>query len=296
MYFVIADLAGIDPMYQYSLAYVKRLFNSAIEKSPPKETLEERLIVLIDKITETLYLNVSRGLFVSHKVLFSFLIATSINRNNERINENLWSALLRGAGIINKQAQPENPNPNMISQLGWDLAFFLETVVPEKFAKICEHVADNNTAWEEYMSTNEPQTTALPEPFNDMLDQFEKLLILKIFRPEKLMFAFTDYVNQELGQMYIENQAVSMEAIYHDSDEKTPVVFILSQGADPTTSLYKFAREYNADQIITGISLGQGQGVKAAALILSAKQSGEWVLLQNCHLAKSWMPSLEVIV
>ena len=31
LYFVIADLAGIDPMYQYSLVYVKRLFNKAIE-------------------------------------------------------------------------------------------------------------------------------------------------------------------------------------------------------------------------------------------------------------------------
>lgn len=34
LYFVIADLAGIDPMYQYSLVYVKKLFNSAIVKSP----------------------------------------------------------------------------------------------------------------------------------------------------------------------------------------------------------------------------------------------------------------------
>ncbi len=87
MYFVIADLAGIDPMYQYSLAYVKKLFNSAIEKSPQQPTLEERLEILIERITATLYLNVSRGLFVAHKVIFSFLIATSINRNSQKINE-----------------------------------------------------------------------------------------------------------------------------------------------------------------------------------------------------------------
>ena len=55
LYFVIADLAIIDPMYQYSLAYVKRLFNTAIEKSPQYPTLEERLAILIDKITETMY-------------------------------------------------------------------------------------------------------------------------------------------------------------------------------------------------------------------------------------------------
>ena len=40
LYFVIADLAGIDPMYQYSLAYVKRLFNQAIEKSPQQPSLQ----------------------------------------------------------------------------------------------------------------------------------------------------------------------------------------------------------------------------------------------------------------
>lgn len=37
------------------------------------------------------------------------------------------------------------------------------------------------------------------------------------------------------------------------------------------------------------------QGPKAAALIDAARRSGGWVLLQNCHLAASWMPSLEKI-
>jgi len=39
LYFVIADLAGIDPMYQYSLGYIKRLFNKAIEISPQAKEL-----------------------------------------------------------------------------------------------------------------------------------------------------------------------------------------------------------------------------------------------------------------
>jgi dynein heavy chain len=81
LYFVIADLAGIDPMYQYSLGYVKRLFNQAIEKSKKAKALEERLDILIDNISKIIFTNVSRGLFEAHKIIFSFLITTGINRN-----------------------------------------------------------------------------------------------------------------------------------------------------------------------------------------------------------------------
>jgi dynein heavy chain len=43
LYFVIADLAGIDPMYQYSLKYVKNLFVDSIINSEKNEDLEIRL-------------------------------------------------------------------------------------------------------------------------------------------------------------------------------------------------------------------------------------------------------------
>lgn len=100
LYFVIADLAGIDPMYQYSLAYIKRLFNIAIEKSRKSRDLAERLEILIDNITRSIYTNVSRGLFEAHKIIYSFLIIVMINRNIQKVKDSHWNTLLRGAGPL----------------------------------------------------------------------------------------------------------------------------------------------------------------------------------------------------
>jgi len=62
-----------------------------------------------------------------------------------------------------------------------------------------------------------------------------------------------------------------------------------------TSALLKFADDMGKMSDISVISMGQGQGPKAAVLIKEAVQTGKWVLLQNCHLAASWMPALEKI-
>ena len=68
--------------------------------------------------------------------------------------------------------------------------------------------------------------------------------------------------------------------------EQAPLIFVLVTGADPTSALVNFAEQrgmlpgkYNA------ISLGQGQGPKAAVMIEAGIKQGHWCLLQNCHRA-----------
>ena len=75
LYFVIADLALIDPMYQFSLNYFSNLYNQIIDNC---ETQVDRIQTLIKNITLVIFENICRGLFNNHKRIFSFLITAKI--------------------------------------------------------------------------------------------------------------------------------------------------------------------------------------------------------------------------
>ena len=194
------------------------------------------MATLISNITRDVYKNVTRGLFESHKKIFAFLIAVSINKESKLLSEGLWSVFLRGAGLVDKFKKPMNPDKTMFSERSWDLAYSLDSKFPN-FSNLTTHIISKLKLWAPYKE--DPLTEKLPEEWNDRLDLFEKMLVVKIFRPEKVMFTLATYINKYLGSFFMESPNVSMRAIWEDSDNRTPIIFVLSPGADPTTVLLK---------------------------------------------------------
>ena len=293
MYFEIANLSTIDPMYQYSLAYYKRLYNLCIDNADQSDDLEQRLANIIKYMTLFIFRSICRGLFARHELLLSLLICVSILKRDGTVPLAEWSLFLRGAGMAVNDL--ENPLPKIILEAGWNLAKVLDEQIPA-FEGLCDKIIANKEVLKEWGSCKCPESTPIPAGFDDELTVFQKMLFLKIFREEKLIFAARDYVALNMGPEFVESPPVLMKDIYADTDPLTPVVFILSTGADPTDMFYTFCKSMKMDKKMQVVALGQGQGPRAEAAMEAAQEAGTWVMLQNCHLGKSWLPNLESII
>ncbi|XP_069499778.1 dynein axonemal heavy chain 12 [Ambystoma mexicanum] len=292
LFFSIADLANIDPMYQYSLGWFVNLFINSIQDSNKSKILEKRLRYLNDHFTYNLYCNVCRSLFEKDKLLFSFLLCCNLLMDRKEIEYQEFMFLLTGGvGLQNKL---QNPDSSWLPDKSWDEICRASDLASLKGVR--EHFSGNVNEWRKIYDSKEPHSVPLPKPWDEKLNELQKIIILRSLRPDKISPAIANFVTDKLGKKFVEPPPFDLSKSYLDSNATIPLIFVLSPGADPMASLLKFAN----DKHMTGdkfqaISLGQGQGPIAAKMITEGMSGGTWVCLQNCHLAVSWMPTLEKI-
>ena len=293
LYFVVADMAAVNAMYNYSLVYFNVMFDAILEQAEKSEDLPTRLANLIAFSTDFVYRAVCRGLFEQDKPLFSFMVAAKIFLDEGRVAEGEWSFVLRGAGLVDMDALPPNPQPDWLTQQQWANVVSIKELAG--FEGLMQSVAaSDSAAWKKYCESDTPEDEVLPGQFQS-LTPFQRLVILKVFRSEKLVFGIPRYVAAELGESFITPPAFDLADAFKDSGPMTPMIFVLSSGADINMYLNDLAANLGFTDKMGSISLGQGQGPIAEALFEKSADMGEWCVLQNCHLAVSWMPQLEML-
>eukprot|EP00040_Diaphanoeca_grandis_P037866 m.251032 g.251032 ORF g.251032 m.251032 type:complete len:4203 (+) comp33890_c0_seq2:91-12699(+) len=293
LFFCTTDLAKVDPMYQYSLEWFRSVFLQSLDKSEPADDdVEQRLKNINDDFTFRLYSNVCRSLFESHKLLFSFLLCIRIMMNQGKINMIEWRYLITGGTKVPEQLA--NPAPEWILERSWNEILTLPTL--PKFVDFAKDFNTQVDGWRAIFDSNDPHKENYPGRWGAELDSFQKLLVMRCLRYDKVTDMMQDFVADNIGQRFIEPQTANLSLVFPDTNPWTPLVFVLSAGTDPAADLLKFAEEMKFSKKLQSISLGQGQGPKAEALFEAGVERGSWVFFQNCHLAPSWMPTLERLI
>ncbi|XP_053190892.1 dynein axonemal heavy chain 3 [Scomber japonicus] len=291
LFFCISELANIEPMYQYSLTWFINLYLCSIAKSLKSDDVTERIDNILEHFTLSIYNNVCRSLFEKDKLLFSLLLTVGIMQGKGQVDDQVWRFLLTGGIALDNPYT--NPAPEWLSDKSWS-----EIVRASKLPNLAgffEHVQDNIPKWKKLYDSGKPHEEYLPDQWSDLLGM-DRMIVIRCFRPDKLVPAVQDFIVDNMGQAYIEPPTFDLAGSYNDSNCCSPLIFVLSPGSDPTAGLLKFADDLEMGGSKTQtISLGQGQGPIAAQMIDRAIKEGTWVVLQNCHLATSWMPALDRI-
>ncbi|NWJ00116.1 DYH3 protein, partial [Crypturellus undulatus] len=291
VFFCISDLANIEPMYQYSLIWFINLYVQSIANSKKSEDIEERTENIIEHFTISIYNNVCRSLFEKDKLLFSFLLTVGIMKGKDQIDDEVWRFLLTG-GVALDNPHP-NPAPEWLSDKSW--GELVRASCLTNLQGLMEHVRENASKWQQIYDSVRPNEEALPDAWNTLMG-LDRMVVLRCLRPDKIVPAVREFIIENMGRTFIEPPTFDLGGSYNDSNCCAPLIFVLSPGADPMAGLLKFADDLGmGGTSIQTISLGQGQGPIAANMIYQAIAAGTWVVLQNCHLATSWMPALEKI-
>ena len=292
LYFVILELPGIDSMYQYSLEFFKRIFKSVLDTAVPSASkdieIDKKCAIFIEKLTYAVFANVSRGLFADHREVLSFLIAMSLLRSSGEVTDDMWKLFLRGPADVDV-SKFEDPIDAIEPRI-WGKACSLSKSMPI-FTELPSIINKN---YEEWRGLIEENSIEFPKPY-DSVSLFHKLIIASCIARRKVVSLVRLLVKDVLGEPFIQQADVDLNAPFADTSNDTPLLFILSQGADPRESLEKLAEEKGYAKKLKILSLGQGRGPTASQYVKKAKKDGHWVFLQNCHLCPTFLPTLEIM-
>merc|ERR1719313_592198 len=151
-------------------------------------------------------------------------------------------------------------------------------------------MARNDSAWRAWYDKEDPEKVDVPD-FQDRLDFFHKLLVVRAMRTDRALLSAKAFVEDTMGPEYIDFPPLNWESTLEESSSSVPLICILSPGADPSESILALAKKRKKE--CKAVSMGQGQEIIARRLISTAVTTGNWVLLQNTHLGLKFLVELE---
>eukprot|EP00042_Codosiga_hollandica_P058945 m.896166 g.896166 ORF g.896166 m.896166 type:complete len:2088 (+) comp60006_c0_seq2:2303-8566(+) len=130
------------------------------------------------------------------------------------------------------------------------------------------------------------------------LTGFQRLILIKVICPALLTQSVQHFIADVLGEAALTPLTLDLGDLYAESTIRTPILLIQPRdsGIDPADYVQKLAESLEKAGKVQYLSLGRGQTATAISVVTRGMQYGHWVFLQNCHLAVSWMPTLQKLL
>ncbi|VDN95862.1 unnamed protein product [Rodentolepis nana] len=287
LYFLLVEVSGVNPMYQTGLNRFLKLFDASMTLSEKTLITPRRISNIIDYMTYSVWSFAVRGMFKLDKTMTTLMLALRIDLQNKAIGHEEFMVFIQGGSALDLKMCPPKPG-KWISDLTWLNLVALSKLT--EFNNIIQQVTTMEKQWRQWFDKEAPEDEVIPCGYEHTLDVFGRLLLIRAWCPDRALQQARKYIIHTLDQAYIEDIPVNVRDLSYEADSKTPLIGLLSMGADPTPSIEQAARKLRINLGI--VSMGQGQEVYARRLLKAAVSEGSWVLLQNCHLCTDYVQEI----
>ena len=315
LYFSVVDMQEISKMYSTSLQQFSELFEQGIDTAIPSNHTETRVKNIVHRLTEQVYRYINRGLFERDKLAFVFLVCFKILYVEKaesgsplldisdisfftKVGASLNEAEVEDCPIdtlVTKGVKKPEEWLNLVAICNYK---FRNNLTP--FSKLMEKIKDNQEKFKNFFLTSDAENAL---PYDDIFNQtnpklaaFLKLIFIRALRKDRtLVTAANIFIPTILeDKEFLKPYAEEISEIYTISSKRVPILFLLSAGADPTSTIENFAVKKGKKP--QRVSMGEGQEKIAESFTFKGKETGEWILLQNCHLGLPFMKTLDSLL
>lgn len=145
---------------------------------------------------------------------------------------------------------------------------------------------ENEDLWRQFVSS----TSIVDAPVN--IDEFRKILVTQVFRPDLLITTMTKSLSKLLGTSVPSESKPSIAQLMEESKESEPIVFITSGEIDPSKDIQDFAIHKFGQNKYVEMAIGKGQEQNVMQQIHRAAENGKWICVKNVQLVANWLQNL----
>lgn len=289
LYFSLCDFSMLNHMYKTSLEQFKAWFSDSISIADKSESVSERVQNVLTELQKTVYEKAQVGFFESDKDPFRFLLASRIMQSGDQSGE-IFEILGAILSMAKAPVKYKKKLKEWLSEEQWRNVLHLQQTCSTCFQNLASSMTSDESKWKAWIKCESPESSNCPL-HSVQIGSLAHLAIIRALRPEKSKMALDSFVENTLGQIFLSSKGADLAEIASAVDFKTPIVCVISPGADPTSKIQDIARKSKIKCL--SISMGQGQEILARKYLSTAEQRGDWVCIQNAHLAGAYLKELE---
>lgn len=125
----------------------------------------------------------------------------------------------------------------------WASVQALADKVPEAFSGMPADMEGSWKRWKEWFDHEQPEGEPLPQEWK-RLPGFQRLLVLRALRPDRMVLALQLWVGETLGNEYRNAIPFNLATSFEDAGPAVPIFFLLSPGVDPLASVRALGKSH----------------------------------------------------